>query len=298
MSDHTQPHAPGRLTLAPGGVAIALDVGGSSVKSGLVDPTPTVRGAVAQTPVDHSAGAPELLAIFREVVTGQLSRLGGLPLRGVGVAIPNPFDYARGVSMMRHKYAALYGYDLGAAIREVLPDPTLPVLFSNDAEAAVAGEARCGAGAPYRRLLGITLGTGLGACFIAAGRAVRDGPDVPAGGELWDQPWRERIADDWFSTRGLQARLGVDNLRAAADRAAAGDAGLRAGLASFGADLGAFLLPYVTQFHAEALLVLGGLAGAGDHFLPALRATLPVPALPGALGANAALLGAAASIPG
>jgi glucokinase len=277
----------------PGGVIIALDVGGTSVKSGLVDGAPAVVGPVWQTPVDNGSGVDELLGVFRGIVARHVAELGELHLRGVGAAFPNPFDYGRGVSLMRHKYAALYGVDVGAAIRSVLPDPSLPVAFRNDAEAAVVGEASFGSGRPYSRVIGITLGTGLGACFVADGQAIREGPDVPAGGELWDQIFRGAQADDWFSIRGLQARLGSDDILAAARLAEQGDASMRAGLASFGEDLALFLSPFVAQFRAEALLVLGGLAGAGEHFLPALRASLPVPALLGARGAHAALLGAA-----
>jgi glucokinase len=276
-----------------GSVVIALDVGGTSVKSGLVDGSPAVIGPVQQTLIDNGAGADELLAVFRGIVARHVGELGELPLRGVGAAFPNPFDYGRGVSLMRHKYAALYGVDVGAAIRSALPNPSLPVAFRNDAEAAVVGEARFGAGKPYSRVIGITLGTGLGACFVASGQAIREGPDVPAGGELWDQIFRGAQADDWFSIRGLQARLGSDDIPAAAQMAAQGDQASWAGFVSFGADLGAFLAPFIAQFHAEALLVLGGLAGAGEYFLPALRAAMPVPALPGARGAHAALLGAA-----
>jgi glucokinase len=275
---------------------IALDVGGTSVKSGLVDSSPAVVGAVYQTPVDNGAAADELLDLFRGIAARHVAELGERGLRGVGVAIPNPFDYRRGVSLMRHKYTALYGADVGAAIRAALPDPGLPVLFRNDAEAAVVGEARFGAGRPYSRVIGITLGTGLGACFVAGGMAVREGPDVPAGGELWDQPFCGRQADDWFSIRGLQARLGAEDLREAARLAEGGDEALRAGFASFGADLGEFLAPHMARFRAEALLVLGGLAGAGAHFLPALGEALPAPALPGERGAHAALLGAAADL--
>ncbi|MBX0330739.1 ROK family protein [Oscillochloris sp. ZM17-4] len=280
----------------PAGVVIALDVGGTSVKSGLVDASPAVVGPVRQTPVDSGASAEELLALFHRVVAGHVAELEGRALRGVGAAFPNPFDYGRGVSLMRHKYAALYGADVGAAMRAALPDPAPPIAFRNDAEAAVVGEARFGAGTPFRRVIGVTLGTGLGACFVADGRAVRAGPEATVGGELWDQPFQGAQADDWFSIRGLQARLGADDIRAAAGRAAGGDAAMRAGFASFGDDLGRFLAPYVAQFRAEALLVLGGLAGAGAHFLPALGAALPVPALPGERGAHAALLGAAADL--
>jgi spore maturation protein SpmB len=46
-------------------------------------------------------------------------------------------------------------------------------------------------------------------------------------------------------------------------------------------------------FRAEAVLVLGRIAGAMDLFGPFLRQVLSVPALPGERGPEAALLGAA-----
>ncbi len=43
-----------------------------------------------------------------------------------------------------------------------------PITFRDDGESAIAGEAY-GAGKPYERLLGITLGTGIGSAFIING---------------------------------------------------------------------------------------------------------------------------------
>jgi glucokinase len=64
--------------------------------------------------------------------------------------------------------------------------------------------------------------------------------------------------------------------------------------ASFGADLGAFLRPFVSDFGADAVLVTGGITEAWGHFAPSLRRALSVPVLKGTLGTRAALLGASA----
>jgi hypothetical protein len=56
--------------------------------------------------------------------------------------------------------------------------------------------------------------------------------------------------------------------------------------------LGIFLNPYTVAFSAGSVLVLGGIAQAFDLFGQSLARELSVPALPGALGAHAALLGA------
>jgi glucokinase len=105
-------------------------------------------------------------------------------------------------------------------------------------------------------------------------------------------------ADDLFSRRGLEARLRAAkvaslDVKKAAAAARAGNAVARQVFEAFGADLGSFLDSHAIAFAAEAVLVLGQIAGAMDLFGPALRKTLSMPARPGVRGRDAALLGAA-----
>jgi glucokinase len=104
-------------------------------------------------------------------------------------------------------------------------------------------------------------------------------------------------ADDVFSTRGLLTRLrhrGIQESDILSAISRADHNALANVFASFGADLGAFLDPFVSSFRAEAVLVTGGIAEAWDRFAPSLMQSLSVPALKGTLGKGAALLGAAA----
>jgi glucokinase len=188
------------------------------------------------------------------------------------------------------------------ALRSRLDLGDLPILFRNDAEAAVVGEARYGAGRDYRRLIGVTLGTGCGSAFVVDGVPVTSGPGVPPNGWLYPALFHGLRADDLFSRRGLEARLRAAggaqrSVKDAAAAARAGDAGARQVFEEFGADLGIFLNSFVVTFAAEAVLVLGRIAGAIDLFGPPLREALSVPALPGKRGADAALLGAADLLP-
>ena len=219
---------------------------------------------------------------------------------GIGFAFPGPFDYATGVCRITgvEKFESLFGIDIGAALRAHLPGFVAPIRFRNDAEAAIAGEVRYGAGRPYRRVLGVTLGTGIGSAFFEAGLPVLRRTGVPENGWLYAEPACDARADDVFSIRGLTARLRVagvmaDSVKTAADLAQAGDPAAQAVFARFGADLGAFLQPFVAAFGADAVLTLGGIGNAFDLFGPSLLAQLSVPALPGELGVRAPLLGAA-----
>ncbi len=258
---------------------LALDVGGSSVKSALVSGG-VLRGQITRTPIPSQAPAPELLGAFGGIIESYPEA------QALALAFPGPFDYQSGVCRVQglQKFGSLYGLNLSQALAN-----GRPIRFCNDAEAAILGEARHGAGAGFQRLLGITLGTGLGSAFLVDGKPVTSGPGVPPQGWLYDQPVHGAIADETFSIRGLRRRAQAAGLPPT-DPAEIQDAAL---WQAFGTDLGHFLLPFVETFQAEAVLVLGGISGAYPHFGEALQAALGRAAYPGKLGGAAPLLGAA-----
>jgi glucokinase len=274
---------------------IALDVGGTSVKSGIVAADGYVIGPAVLTPLDSLAGAEVILDALAAIVRGHLPSAGGPSLAGVAIGFPSPFDYDTGVCRIRNqnKFDALYGVNVRDALRSRVPCDLAAIVFRNDAEAAIVGDARYGAGRPYTRLIGVTLGTGLGSAFVVDGQPVK----IPEEEWLYRKPFHGVRADDWFSRRGIEARLvalgAPPDVRAAAEAARTGDARIRGVFADLGGELASFLGPFVESFGAEVVLVLGRIAGAFDLFGPPLGRGLPVPALAGERPSDAALLGVA-----
>jgi glucokinase len=274
---------------------IALDVGGTSVKSGVVEPGGVVIGRPALTPLDSVGPAGAVLETLAAVVTRWLPDARGQSFRGVALGFPSPFDYATGTCLIRNlgKFEALYGLNIADALRTRVNGELPAIVFRNDAEAAIVGEARYGAGRPYSRLIGITLGTGLGSAFVHKGRPV----EIPEEEWLYRKPFRGVRADDWFSRRGIEARLvafgAPPDVRAAAEAARAGDARIRGVFTDLGGELASFLGPFVESFGTEVVLVMGRIAGAFDLFGPALSQGLSVPALLAERPDDAALVGAA-----
>jgi hypothetical protein len=173
-------------TLTPGARVIALDVGGTSVKSALVAPGGCVIGESAITRIDSSGGAEGILGTFAQIIRTHLGQAQISTVLGVTLGFPGPFDYAAGICLIHgvEKYGAIYGVDMRAALRLRLDLGDLSILFRNDAEAAVVGEARYGAGRDHQRLIGVTLGTGCGSAFLVDGLPVTAGPGVPPNGWL------------------------------------------------------------------------------------------------------------------
>jgi glucokinase len=282
---------------------VSLDVGGTSVKSALIADDGHLASQPKITPIDNKASAAILLKSLADIVKVHLRELNTeSKLLGIALSFPGPFAYEAGISRIKgvDKFKSLYNINVRQGLQQHLQLHNLPIRFRNDAEAAIVGEALYGIGRPFARLIGITLGTGCGSVFLIDGQPVTTGTGVPPDGWLYHLPFQGQQADDVFSIRGLIKALQrkgivVDNIKTAADLARQSD-NRRANqvFAQFGHDLGMFLRPWAESFHAEVILLQGGIANAFDLFEKELAANLPVPALQGALGPNAALLGAAA----
>lgn len=159
-----------------------LEIGGTHVTAAVIDtgaglPVPRT---VVRRPVAAGAAAGELL----DAIAGAADRADVGEGAHWGVAIPGPFDYAAGVGRFRGigKFESLHGVDVRAELLGRLPANPRGISFINDADAFAVGEYRAGAASGHERAVCITLGTGVGSSFLAAGQPVVEGPDVPPYG--------------------------------------------------------------------------------------------------------------------
>jgi glucokinase len=286
--------------------AIGLDVGGSSLKAALVNAGGRLSGEPREVPVT-SGGSPEaILDDFANVLSPLLE---GSP-RGIGIGMPGPFDYQHGISLMQGltKFDALYGLDLGRALRERLAlAPDFPLLFQNDAAAFALGEIRYGAARDRDRALVLTLGTGCGSAFAIGGQLVTEGEGVPPGGYVYCLPYRDGMIDDHISSRGI-ARLWRETAGGEAPsvleiacRARHGEETAHAVFERFGERVAEALLPTLRAFRPEVVVVGGRIAASFDLFAPGLTRALTgqacPPVVPAEHLATSALLGAASLVP-
>jgi glucokinase len=245
----------------------ALDVGGTHVSAGRVRLSTGVVEPEGRVRLEFEREAPLLERILdaaRSVVTPEMRRFG--------VAVPGPFDYAAGVSLVSHKLAGLYGVDLRRELSLALGLAGRAVSFLNDAEAFLLGESWVGAARGHARAIGITLGTGLGSAFLEAERIVRSGPGVPADGALYTQAFRGLPVEQTISRAGLLARYGEDagDVEQIAERARAGEHRARLVFEQLGADLAEFLGPAVAAFAPTCLVVGGSIAYGWELLEPGL----------------------------
>jgi glucokinase len=170
---------------------------------------------------------------------------------------------------MRHKFQALYGMDLRSLLSREFG---LPAFFVNDADAFAVG-AWWGEHRETTRLVGVTLGTGIGSGFVAQGRLVGEAPGVPESAEVYDTPYKGGILEDAVSARAIERSFasGSDqsseiDVAGIAARARAGDECASRVFAQFGRDLGEGLAPAISAFQPDTVALGGGISRAFDLF--------------------------------
>ena len=141
---------------------VAVDVGGTEIKSALVDSEfNVIATATAPTPKADTTGAETVKAIV--AVVAQFSTQH--PVDAVGLAVPGALDEPAGTSRwsgnLQWKNLPIRDL-LHAAIK-------IPVAFGHDVRTAAVAEVRNGAAKGARNAIFIPVGTGIAAAFIIDG---------------------------------------------------------------------------------------------------------------------------------
>ena len=128
--------------------------------------------------------------------------------------MPDPFDYAPASRCSTGSASSRRCTASTSAPRcapRVAARPAA-VAFINDADAFTLGEWLNGAATGAARCAGITLGTGVGSGWVADGRIVDTGPDVPPGGRA------HRLLVDGAPLEDVMSRRAIRRAYASRDR--------------------------------------------------------------------------------
>ena len=296
---------------------LALDVGGTKMAAGLVDPGGRVSGARrVKTPQGRRA---DEAALWRTVERLVADVAGEVQVGGVGVGCGGPMAWPAGeVSPLN-----IPGWQ-DFPLRERLGDlfPHAPVHLHNDAICFAVGEHWRGAGRGVGNLLGMVVSTGVGGGLVLGDRLVDgasgngghighvvvdpEGPECSCGGRgcLEAVASGPRLAR-WAQEQGWQGGRDNSAVALAADARRGHEVALRA-MDRAGTALGVAIASATHLCDLDVVAVGGGLSQAGpllfDPLERALRRharmafTRDVRVVPAALGQDAGLVGAAALV--
>jgi predicted NBD/HSP70 family sugar kinase/mannose-6-phosphate isomerase class I len=261
-------------------IVLGIDIGGSHISSALIksgEDASILEGSFIRKKIHSISGSSEtILSEWVDTIHTSLDKLNGHVLQGIGIAMPGPFDYKDGISLIKgvNKYNSLYGINIKEALKNQLNiDYDLPVIFENDASCFGLGECISGQAKGFKKVIAITLGTGLGACFIEENKVLRDGDGVPKGGFLYNIPFKDGIAEDYISSRwvmetfkgitGESLTVKEISIKAEANNKEAINIFLR-----LSENIAELLTPWIKSFQPDCLVIGGGIAQSSNVFLP------------------------------
>lgn len=288
--------------------AIGIDVGGSHISGGIVNTTTGEinKDSYEEKPIDPLGPKEDILTTWKDFISMLLAKHKSLNIKKIGFAMPGPFDYENGIGSFEGvpKYNSLNGVNVRQYLQENLEGgQEFDIVFKNDATAFARGEYNSGAAQHIERVWVLTLGTGFGSTFLIDGNPVLIGPGMPEGGYFWNQPFKDGIADEFFSTRWFEntwrERTGkeIKGVKPLVELFDYGDAEAVRIFRDFARNLSDFLAPWLQSTDAKGVVIGGGIARAWDYFAPVVETDLKMAGIgiilrAGSLGKYAPVIGA------
>lgn len=255
----------------PDSCVLGVDLGGTAIKLGLF----SWDGELL---ADHQRPTPQP-ATPGSVCVEIVEAIGSLDPDGlasmVGIGLPGPMDADARVARVCINLPGWEEVPLAAWLE---PRLKRRVTLANDGNCALVGEAWKGAAVGCSDVVLLTLGTGVGGGVMLGGKLFTghngaaaepglitlfpEGPDCNSG--------NRGSLEQYASITGL-GRLSDAEPSSLAMAASRGDEQAKAQWERYGQLLGTGISSLVYMFTPQLVLLGGGLAGASEHFLPAVR---------------------------
>jgi len=310
---------------------LGFDIGGTRTKSGVVSDDGTVSHARMEETTHETF---ELLWERMLAYADQAVARDGLDgLRGAGIAAPGLVDPGFGVRNLPGKVPGIEGFPLRERLEAHLG---VPVRCINDGAAATLAEWRFGVAQGCEDVVGLTIGTGIGAGAIIGGRllatrnlaggvsfghaTIRTGGRTCLCGNVGCAEtlvsanavvgrMRDYVARKVPSTitDAYEREPGRITFKTLVEGVDAGDDVAMEIMRHFCRDLGATIVTAIHAYDPEVVVLAGGPMAQADHFLPQVQSYVdryafrypkerPIPILRAERSDHAGVLGAVARV--
>jgi glucokinase len=250
---------------------LGLDIGGTSIKGGVL-----VQGKL-QDIRSIPTPAGESQEYILETIATFIDSYGGYDFVGIGIGIPGLVDARRGLVLGLANIPSFQQVPLKKFLEDRFGKP---VEVNNDANCFALGVHKFGPGRPFKHLVGITLGTGVGGGIVINGQ-LYSGLNSAAG-EWCGAAYLDSTFEDYCSGKFFEREY-QSRPKALAKLALAGDPVALKAFDEFGQHLGELLKVILYSLAPEAIVLGGSIRKTFPLFEKSLRATLATFAYPSVL---------------
>ena len=240
-------------------MTIGVDLGGTSIRCGLVDSGKVITKL--SEPCRSDRPENEVLEQLERLI----SKLINPQVKGIGIGVPSVVDMQKGIV---YNVVNIPSW-IEVHLKDILEAKfSLPVFVNNDSNCFALGEHDCGMGKPFRNMLGVTLGTGVGAGVII-NNELYSGSNTGAG-EIGCMPYLEHNYEYYCGSNFFVKFHGMTG-KEAAERAAAGDAQALKIWEEFGYHIGMLVQAILYAYDPDAIVFGGSIANAYPFFSVSMR---------------------------
>jgi glucokinase len=240
---------------------VSVDLGGTNLRAALIDNGTCVIVKSIPCPAKEHADTIIncLTSLIAEVITDSTT--------GIGVGVPSIVDTKNGIVYDVANIPAWTEVHL----KEILSKRFgVPVEINNDSNCFTLGESRFGGGRGYDNMVGITIGTGIGAGVIINGKLYSG--QYAGAGEVGCLPYLDSDYEHHCSTPFFAKHntTGYELMM----RAKAGDAEAVMLWNTFGQNIGNLLKAVMFAYAPQAIILGGGIAKAFPQFADAMYSAM------------------------
>jgi glucokinase len=278
-------------------IAIGIDLGGTSIKAGLVDR----QGKILKRIIIDSNAEQGPDAVINQIKSGinRLLKSNKNTVIGIGIGAPGTVNSVKGIVEDPPNIPGWTKINIGAIVKKEFGIKTF---VENDANAAAIGELIYGAGKKYNNFIMVTLGTGVGGGIIfnkkifsgetggagefghvsidSIGRQCKCGSLGCIEAYIGKNYLLQRVSalltedNDTILKKYIERNDGILTPMLIQEAAEKGDAFSKSVILDAGTKLGYALASVVNVLDISTILVGGGLAGFGKMLLDPVESTL------------------------
>ncbi|NLI36292.1 MAG: ROK family protein [Bacteroidales bacterium] len=240
---------------------LAIDLGGTNLRIAKIEDNLIVATKSVECPAQGSE------SVILDLIKAMIREFISPDVDGIGIGVPSIVDAEKGIV-----------YDVAnipswkeVHLKEILEKEfNVKTCIDNDVNCFVLGEKHFGSGKGYENMVGITLGTGVGAGIIIDNSLYR-GTNTGAG-EIGSLPYLDSDYEHYCSSSFL-SKSGSDGKRIF-ELAEQGDASALNTWCQFGHHLGKLLQVVLFVYDPQAIIIGGGISAASPFFESAMRESM------------------------
>lgn len=247
---------------------LGLDIGGTSIKGGVL-----VKGHLEDIR-SIPTPAQESKEYILETIAAFIGTYSHYDFVGIGIGIPGLVDSSEGIVLGLANIPSFQHVELKKFLTGRF---SKPVFVNNDANCFAIGVHKYGVGKPFKNLVGITLGTGVGGGIVINGHLYSG--LFSAAGEWCSAPYLDHNFEYYCSGKFFH-QVYNSKPKALAKQALAGDPVAIQAYDEFGQHLGELLKMILYGLAPEAIVLGGSIRKTYPLFKKSLFRTLETFAYP------------------